>query len=215
MRGTSLFPTNKDCRKYAFVIPLQRKPRYGTLTDMKRLKALALLMFAASLTLTACGDDDEDDKIYTPEPKGELAFSGQLTTKVCFNQESGNWTDYSNDNTNASFKLEDDGSITIVLDQMTARPATDDIPASMMTGINIKNVAFTPLPDDSYRLSVGTEDFVEIAGGTMNGKFSTYKKGYVTGTFSGKTLKLTIADYKFTPSSYEPLMRSEFTGTLK
>ena len=63
------------------------------LENMKKLKTLALLLFATTLTLASCGDsDDENSKIETPELKGEISFSGELVTKVCLNPESGEFS---------------------------------------------------------------------------------------------------------------------------
>ncbi|MBR6375407.1 MAG: hypothetical protein IKR91_04150 [Alloprevotella sp.] len=183
---------------------------------MKKLKTLALLLFATTLTLASCGDsDDENSKIETPELKGEISFSGELVTKVCLNPESGEFSDYMTDKTDVTAKTEADGSLTIVVKEMTGRPARGEMPASMMTDITFKNVEVTKLNDGSYMFSLDAENFAGIAGGTMDGAFKAYRQGYMNGTFKGKNLTINILDYKFTPSAYEPVMRSVFTGTIK
>ena len=182
---------------------------------MKQLKILMLLIFAAAFTFSSCGDDDEENAITTAELQNGVTFSGSLSTKVSFNPGSSPYIDYTNDNTSVTVKMENDGTLTIVVASMTAKPASGDSPASLMTNIIIKKVTATRLADGSFQLSINAEDFAGIAGGTMNGKFSPYKKGTVTGTISGSTLRVSIEGYKFTDSSYEPTMKSDFLGKRK
>lgn len=196
---------------------------------MKKLKTLALLLFAASLTLTACGDDDEDDvatqeiagngdgeDVSAPELTGKgITFSGNIVTKVCLNPESGEFVDYMNDNTDVTAKMEDDGFVTVVVKEMTGRPARGETPASMMTDITFRNVNVSRLDNGNYSFYMNGEDFAGIAGGTMDGAFKPYIQGSMDGEIVGKTLTLNITDYKFTVSPFEPVMRSVFTGTVK
>ena len=181
---------------------------------MRQIKILMLLVLAAMTVLSSCGDDDEET-VTTGKLTGEMTFSGKLTTKVSFNPESIPYSDYTSNNTDVKVKVEEDGSVSIVVSSMTARPAEGETPASIMTDITIKKVIATRLSDGSYQLSVKAEDFVGIAGGTMNGKFSAYKKGTMTGSIKGNTLTLAIDGYKFTDSPYEPSMKSDFSGTKK
>ena len=161
---------------------------------------MALTALAAGLA--ACGDS-EGDAPYTVPETGTILYDGTFSTTA--------WgVPYATDATTAQFVWTGEGRARVVVAQMTARPATDDTPARVMTNFTVEDVGVERQPDGSYTLI--TTDPIQ-GGGTMSGRYSAFYTGRLWGTISGREISFSVS-YKFSPSPEEPLLISEFVGQV-
>ena len=168
-----------------------RKPKQIQLNYMKLLKLLPFALFA--LVLTACGDD-EDDK--------ETNVTGKFTTVA-------NGLKYAEDEVHVDAILDANASkLTIIVDEVTASPAHDDKPASVLTDFTLYGMDVVADGGKyTFDANLGANGF-----GTMNGEKKACKQCHVMGTLEGKKLFFTM-EYKFTESPMAPLLSSTYNGT--
>lgn len=167
----------------------------NTILQMKLTKLFGLA--ALCLALASCGDDEEVTPDYSV-PGG----TGVWTTTVA-------GATYAKDTVNVTLENVGDDKVRITIDEVTGRPATETMPAQMMTGVVLENITSTKQADGSYILRAETLE----GGGTMRETFSSFMQGNFEGTIEGKKLTFTV-NYKFTASPYEPNLSSSYVGTF-
>lgn len=161
---------------------------------------MALVAMAAGLA--ACGDSEGDVPYVVPET-GTILYDGTFSTTA--------WgVPYATDATTVQFVWTGEGRARVVVARMTARPATEETPARVMTDFTVEEVRVERQADGSYTLI--TADPLQ-GGGTMNGRYSAFHTGRLWGTINGREISFSV-NYKFSPSPEEPLLISEFKGQV-
>ena len=133
-----------------------RKPKQIQLNYMKLLKLLPFALFA--LVLVACGDD-EDDKETNVTDK-ETNVTGTFKTVVY-------GAPYAEDEVHVDAILDANANkLTIIVDEVTASPAHDDKPASVLTDFTLYGMDVVADGGKyTFDANLGANGF-----GTMNGE---------------------------------------------